>query len=199
MKKVSIIVPFHFMPYWEAHLEVCLRSIEKQTFKDYEIILLKSDRAAETQNQLIQMVQGELIKILHMDDQFTDKNSLQSIVDAFGEFDYWQASGCWHTDGINTFHPHLARYSSDIHTGNNTIGAPSVLTFRNDLGVTFDEDLDWLYDVSLYKKLYDKYGPPMLFDKYPVTIGLHSGQLTHAISEESKKREVEIMFKRYRV
>lgn len=197
MAKVTIIIPVTFMPEWDKYLTRCLKSIEAQSFKDYEILMLKSGRAAETQNQLIKSAKGELIKILHQDDYFTSEVSLELIVTHFSSFDYWQASGCWHDDGSKIFYPHKARYSPDIHIGNNQIGAPSVLTFRNELGVYFDEDLDWLYDVSLYKKLFDKYGPPSYLDEFPVTIGLHQGQLTHQIPEDIKNKEVALMSKRY--
>lgn len=194
----TIIIPFTFMPDWDRYLSRCLGSIESQTFTNYDILLLKKGRAAETQNQLMRQAQGDVIKILHMDDFFTDENSLATIMRHFGEFTDWQASGCLHSYNFESpKYPHVARYSQDIHTGNNLIGAPSVLTFRNDLATFFDEDLDWLYDVSLYKKLYTKYGPPTILDEYPVTIGLHAGQLTHAISDEQKRAEVELMKKRY--
>lgn len=195
--KVTIAIPFSWMKDWEKYLSRCLKSIESQTFTDYEILLLKYGKAGETHNELFKRAKGELIKILHVDDYFTDENSLQDIVDNFKESDYWQASGCWHDDGINIYHPHLARWSEDIHKGNNTIGAPSVLTFRNDLGVYFDEELVFFVDCDLYRKLHDKYGPPAILDDYPVTIGLHTGQMTHQISDQVKAKEYEIMMKRY--
>lgn len=201
MKKVSIIVPFTFgTPRWELYLERCLTSIAAQTFQDqdYEVILLNYGKAAETQNRLIKMAQGELIKILHADDCFTYPSALEQIVDNFKKEDVWQASGCVHSENFGEpKYPHKAKYSADIHTGNNTIGAPSVLTFRNGLDCVFDEDLNWLYDVSLYKKLYDKYGAPSILDEYPITIGLHPHQLTHRVSAEQRQRETELMAKRY--
>lgn len=195
--KVSIVIPFSYMVGWEKYLERCLKSIESQTFTDYEILLLKYGKAGETHNELFNRAKGELIKVLHVDDYFTHETSLQTIVENFGQFDYWQASGCWHDDGSRVYHPHKARWSEDIHTGNNTIGAPSVLTFRNGLGVSFDEALVWLVDADLYRKFYDKYGPPAILDDYPVTIGLHPGQATHLISDETKTKEYELMMKRY--
>lgn len=195
--KVSLVLPFHWMKDWEKYLTRCLKSIESQTFTDYEILLLKYGKAGETHNELFRRAKGELIKVLHVDDYFTHDHSLQQIVDNFGEFDYWQASGCWHSDGVNTYNPHPARWSDDIHTGNNTIGAPSVLTFRNDLGVYFDEGLVWTVDCDLYRKFYDKYGPPKILDEYPVTIGLHPGQATHLISDDTKAMEIDLMKRRY--
>lgn len=195
--KISIIVPFHFGKNWSPLLERCLKSIESQSFKDYEILLLKYGRAAETQNQLIERAKGDLIKILHADDYFSTPRALEMILASFDINTQWHISGCLHDDGNHVFYPHKAHYSSDIHTGNNTIGSPSVLTFRNGLGLTFDEDLDWLYDVSLYKKFYDKFGEPSILDSFPVTIGLHPEQLTHIIPDDLKNKEVEIMSKRY--
>lgn len=197
MSKVSIIVPWHYMPKWEMYLTRCLKSIQAQTFTDYEVIMLKYGRAAETQNKLINMASGEIVKILHMDDYFTGPSSLQKIVDNFTPEVKWLVSGCWHDNGNGLFYPHPASYAQDIHIGNNTIGAPSVITFRNGLGVYFDEDLDWLYDVSLYKKLNDAHGLPKVINDFTVTIGLHEGQLTHAVKDEQKSREVELMSKRY--
>lgn len=195
--KLSVVIPFHYMQDWSMYLYRCLKSIERQTFTDYEILLLKYGKAGETHNELFRRAKGDLIKVLHIDDYFTDENSLKTIVDNFGEFDYWQASGCLHDDGLRVFNPHSARYSEDIHTGNNTIGAPSVLTFRNDLGVEFDESLTWLVDCDLYRKFFDKYGPPRILEEFPVTIGVHQGQTTHLISDETKHREFEVMRKRY--
>lgn len=198
--KVSCIIPFHFSPRWDVYLARCLKSIEAQTFKDYEIILLKRDRAAKTQNDLMKVAQGELIKILHADDCFTSPDSLQNIVDDFGEFDYWQASGCLHSEDFGEpGYPHYATYSQDIHTGNNTIGSPSVITLRNELGVFFDEDSDWLYDTTLYRKLYDTYGVPKILNDLSVTIGLHAGQLTRTLPDDIKREEITRMSKRYQL
>src|SRR5882724_7348950 len=126
--KISIVVPFHFMANWSLYLERCLKSIEDQSFKDYEIILLKQGRAAKTQNSLIKMAKGELIKILHVDDCFTTKDSLQNTVDAFTTDKHWLASACYHSYNFGEPQlPHFARYSQDIHIGHNTIGSPSVI------------------------------------------------------------------------
>lgn len=196
--KISIIVPFTFCENWSFLLSRCLASIHHQTFTDHEIILLKFGRAAETQNRLIDCAQGELIKILHMDDFFAQENSLQKIVDSFGKFDNWMATGCLHQEiGEEPKIPHFARYVEDIHTGNNCIGSPSVITFRNDLGVHFDPSLDWLYDVDFYKQLHQKYGAPHILDDLNVVIGLHLGQLTRTIPDSQKISEVATMKKRY--
>jgi hypothetical protein len=197
-KKVSIIVPFHYMKDWQFFLERCMKSIEIQHFKDYEVLLLKGGNASQTQNQLMRSATGELIKILHADDYFTDPFSLERIVAEFGEFDYWMASGCLHQGTMGPVdRPHKAVYTQDIHTGNNGLGGPSVITLRNELGVFFDESLHWMYDVDLYKRLHDKYGPPKIINDYSVVIGLHSDQSTNQIPDITKLSEVQTMKKRY--
>lgn len=195
--RVSIIVPFHFGKDYQALLKRCLTSIETQTFTDYEILMVKYGRAAETQNRGIESAQGKLVKILHMDDYFAYPTALEDIVDAFTPETKWLATGCWHDAGDTLINPHYPEYTHDIHTGNNRIGAPSVVTFRNDSGILMDETLDWLYDTEFYKKLYDKFGLPKILNDFPVVIGLHPHQLTHTISDEQRKKEIQIMTNRY--
>ena len=66
--KVSICIPFHWMENWQFFLTGCLESIEKQTFTDYEIILIKHSTMPVTSNRVIESAKGEIIKVLYMDD-----------------------------------------------------------------------------------------------------------------------------------
>jgi glycosyltransferase involved in cell wall biosynthesis len=105
--KVSICIPAYNQP---DLLQICLNSIEKQTFQDTEIIITddSSDNQIESLigssilknkiryyrnqpalgspknwNHAIEMASGELCKIMHHDDFFTSENSLQEFVDFF--------------------------------------------------------------------------------------------------------------------
>lgn len=102
MIKVSICIPAYNN---EASVQRLLESIEKQSFKDYEVILTDdSDSDAirklaeekkyikyyknETRlgatanwNAAIAKSSGEYVKIMHHDDWFTDADSLQAFVD----------------------------------------------------------------------------------------------------------------------
>ncbi len=136
-----------------------------------------------------------------MDDFLAHEKSLEKIVDHFdGE---WLVTGCNHisTDSLGVikdhFHNHIPRYSQDIHTGNNTIGSPSVLTIRNDSPLLFDEEMTWLLDVEYYSRLYSRYGLPTILKDINVTIGLHSGQMTNILNDELKQKEHNYLNKKY--
>jgi len=62
---------------------------------------------------------------------------------------------------------------------------------RNDGHLLFDENLTWLLDCLLYKKLYTAYGKPKILSDVNVCIGIHEGQMTNLIPEERKRWELE--------
>lgn len=199
MAKITIAIPIHWMTDWRFYLNRCMQSIEMQTFKDYEIVITKHGKMAENTNAAIKGSTGELVKVLYMDDYLTHENSLQNIVDNFNENDKWMVTGCVHNDGDNgAINPHIPSYSQDIHTGNNTIGSPSVLVFRREGCLYFDENLSWLLDCDLYSRYYEAYGPPKVLETLDVTIGLHGGQTSNLMSEKDKVGEHIYMLKKHK-
>lgn len=189
--KISIVIPFHWLKDWNSFLKRCLESIEIQSFVDYEVILMKVGSMPVTSNRVIESARGELVKILFMDDYFAHKDSLKEIVDNFGENDQWLVTGCEHQrNGRLSDNPHYPRYTDDISTGNNCIGSPSVLTFRKEGCLLFDENLSYMLDCDLYKRYYDKYGLPKILNDLNVVIGLHDGQVSNLMSEEEKLKEI---------
>lgn len=195
---ISIVIPFHWMEDWEFYMGRCLRSIEKQSFTDYEVILTKAGLMAENTNRAIESAKGELIKILYMDDYFAHSGALQEIVDNFTEEDMWLATGCLHKKKEEMPHsPHLPEYTEDIHTGNNRIGSPSVITLRNNGHLLFDENLSFLLDCDLYKRYYSVYGLPKLSNDLNVVIGLGEHQTSNIMPSEEKLKEFEYTKQKY--
>ena len=84
-----------------------------------------------------------------------------------------------------------------VYLGKNTIGAPSVLTVKNDNPLMFDEILIWLNDCDYYKRCYDKFGEPDILNKVNVVIGVGKHQTTNNINNGLKKMEKEYMKKKY--
>lgn len=185
------------MENWPFFLERCLKSIEAQTFKDYEIILVKHSTMPVTSNRAMESATGELVKILYMDDYFAHGYALQDIVDNFTKESTWLVTGCIHDDGTNVTNYHTPEYTKDISTGNNKIGSPSVLTYKREGCLLFDTTLSFLLDCDLYKRLHDTYGPPTVLDSPNVVIGLHPGQTTHVMSKEAKLQEFEYLKEKY--
>ena len=58
----------------------------------------------------------------------------------------------------------------------------------------FNEDLEWMFDLEFYQRLYDKYGEPTILNDLNVVIGIGSHQATNLLSNELKEKE-EICFK----
>lgn len=197
MKKISVVIPFHFMDDWQFFLTRCLESIEKQSFKDYEILLIKHSTMPVTSNRVIESAQGGLIKVLYMDDYLAHGNALQEIVDNIGDAQ-WLVTGCTHDKGDGRqSNYHSPSYNEKIYTGANTIGSPSVLTMKKEGLLLFDTNLSWVLDCDLYKRLHDMYGPPKILDTPNVTIGQHKGQTSSIMSENLKAEEVNYLIQKY--
>lgn len=166
-----------------------VNSVLDQTFKDYEIVIVREGSMPVNTNAGIKKAKGQLVKILYMDDYFANHRALQNIVDNFEFTDEWMITGA-----DTNPHPY---WTDDIHTGNNHLGSPSALTIRNKDPLLFDENLSWLLDCDLYKRLYDLHGEPKILDEVNVNIGIHEGQMTNLLSDDYKLIEHEYMQKKY--
>lgn len=185
---ISIVVPIHNMLNKDFFLKRCFDSIAKQSFRDYEVIIVEEGKFGENVNAGIRKAKGEIIKFLCMDDWLTE-DSLLRIQETFKQG--WLITGC-----SDNPHPY---WTEDIYKGNNKLGSPSCLTIENENKepVYFDETLEWMVDTDFYMKLYKRYRLPKILDEINVHIGIHEGQMTHLISEETKIKELLIMKQRY--
>lgn len=213
--KVSICIPIHSMADGEWLLERCLDSVIEQSYQNYEVVVTDNSTdsslfdvlsryvipkryavsirkgMAQNTNEAIKHATGDIIKILYMDDLFAHKDALKEIVEAFtGSNKYWLVTACEHTHGKDRFNKHKPVYTDDILTAN-TIGSPSVLAFRNDNPLFFDEKMTWLLDADLYHRLHKIHGEPMVINKTNVVIGIHKGQMTNILSNKEKQNEEE--------
>lgn len=187
--RISVAIPFHWMDNWPVLLTRCLASIEAQSFKDYEIVLVKHSTMPVTSNRVIESAKGELVKVLYMDDYLAHGNALQEISDNFKKDDTWLVTGCVHDDGNTVGNYHEPKSTLDISTGSNGIGSPSVLTMRRERAFLFDSRLSWLLDIDLYQRLHSSYGSPKILNTPNVVIGLHKGQMTNILSDQEKEEE----------
>ena len=201
-------------------LEFQFQRFLEQTYKDFEVVIsdhskddnienlckeydnlinisylrneLRRGNFTYNTNEAMKRCKGDIIKILYQDDFLWDKDSLQKIHDAFDEETKWLVTSCEHTNDGRTFNRHhQPTYNDEIYTGKNTIGNPSVLSVRRceDM-LYFDERMIWTVDVDYYKRLHDKFGPPVILDDITVVIRLWEKQMTHLIPSKIKQREV---------
>lgn len=178
------------MDNWPFFLERCLKSIEAQTFTNYEIVMVKHSSMPTTSNRTIQSAQGEIIKMLYMDDYLADKDALQHLVDSWRGG--WAVSGCIHNDGTALSNAHFPKWSMEVFQGVNLIGSPSVVAFENNDPSLFDERMSWMLDLDLYRDLFTRYGEPTIINHLDVGIGVGSHQMTHKLTDEEKETEVKI-------
>lgn len=193
---ISICIPTHDMKNYDFLLGRLLSSIREQTYQDYEIVITDKGSMPVNSNRAIKQADGDIIKIMAMDDYFLDKHSLQKIVDAFkGE---WLISSCVHNNGSGQlFNHHKPYYDGKFTDGYNGFGGMSTITFKNGLNMFFDENLSWLIDCDFYERMYEKFGLPILMEEPTVVVGLHSGQVSNTMSPEEKLAEQVYLNKKY--
>lgn len=190
MSKVSICIPYHSTPVTDIHLARLLHSLSKQTFRDFEIVLTKDGKMAKNTNSAIKKAKGELVKIMYSDDFFNTAGGLEIMVEEFDKSETkWLIAGA--TNNV------LPKWTDDIHTGNNKLGSPSALMFRNEKPLLFDEKMSWLLDCDLYKRLKERYGLPTIVGGPHIGIGIHPLQVSNTMSDEEKQKEHEYIKQKY--
>ena len=151
-------------------------------------------------NNAMSYCDGEWIKILFQDDFLYADDSLDK------QFRFinnnqglnWFATRFIHTkDGVNFYSDYTPTWNEFVWSGHNTIGCPSVITFKNDSVIQFDEDLNWLMDCDWYWKMFKNFGSPKVLHEITVVNRNNSGRLTNAISEQQKINEYEKLKKIY--
>ena len=171
--KISIAIPT-----WESYgkgaefLDDLLRTIEIQTFKDYEVCISdhsednsifdkvvefedridfcyeknknnKGNGPANT-NRAIKMCSGEIVKVMFQDDFFYDDEALEKIVNEFDNSDkMWLVNGCNHTqDDGQSF------YWEMYPTGNDKL-LEGVNTISSPSVLSFRKEVENRFDETL--------------------------------------------------
>ncbi len=131
---------------------------------------------------------GDWIKIMHDDDWFSGPESLYFFAEAIEKGNarsYFSAYTNIFTDGRSkSIKPNLRQLESiklsESLFASNRIGPPSVIIFKKDNELTFDNRMKWLVDVDFYIRYFKKYGPPEYIPKNLVQIGISESQVTHS-------------------
>lgn len=190
--KISICIPYHQTSNTAFFLARLLKSISEQTFTDYEIILTAEGQFAENHNAAIKKAKGEIIKLMQMDDYFTDEHSLALIVSEF-QSAKWGIVPSMHTNGSG----HIPFWTTDIYTGNNRLGSISTIVFRKDCQLLFEEPLCWLVDCDWYYRMYLLHGEPKILNHFGVTVDVRTDRLSHTIPNEVKQAETNYLMQKY--
>lgn len=234
MKKISIAIPT-----WESYgkgiefLDDLLRTIEIQTFKEFEVVISdhsqddyllpkikqfedkfqiryfrnENDRgnSPANLNNAINNCNGEVIKIMFQDDFFYDDEALEKIYYSLMNSDLmWLLNGTNHTkDDGNFFYWDLyPTFNDDLLRGVNTISSPSVVAFKKEVDLRFDESLIYFMDLDYYYGMRKKYGDPVYYNDILVSNRFpHENSISSNIKNKKEmiKSESEYCFKKYRV
>lgn len=202
MAEVSICIPAYEGPDLVAR---ALVSVFEQTYTDYEVIVSDDSRTTVVQaaiqswisdprlkyvrnnkrlgspenwNKALALARGRFIKVLHHDDWFANRHSLQQFVsllenDADATFAF---SGALARDSEGRLLFQHAATEEQIAALRrdprclffaNFVGAPSATIFRRDYDFRFDSALKWVVDVEAYIRML-RTGRPFVFTVEPL-------------------------------
>lgn len=209
--KISIVVPTYEAKGKGVYFtKRCLDSIKQQTYTNYEVIIADHsidsdirDALAEysgmkikhffnergrgnssiNMNEGIKKAKGDVIKILHFDDQLSNPNSLKLLADLYKNKEVkWGAFGFNHLYGNIVTRELIPSFS-------NTMGCPSTSFFINDKTdpIYFDENLIIINDHDMHHRLRSKYGEPNIIEDICVTIGMHTDQVSNSDMAQEKE------------
>lgn len=192
---ISICIPYHQTDKTAFFLARLLKSIEEQSFRDYEIILTCDGLFAENHNVAIKKAKGEVIKIMQMDDFFAHTNALQMIVNEFNDNPEkeWLISPTLHSNGTI----HTPVWTDDIYTGNNRLGSMSSIAFRKRSMLLFEEPLCWLIDCDWYYRMFIKFGAPLIGKDFGIVVDVRDDRMTHTIPDATKMAEIYYLTAKY--
>ncbi|MBC7865105.1 MAG: glycosyltransferase family 2 protein [Bacteroidia bacterium] len=231
MAKVSICIP----AYKQVELlKKNLQSIAEQNFLDHETVITDDSPDAEVEmmvnefkskisnlhyfrnkiplgspenwNESIRRSSGELIKIMHHDDWFTDKTSLGKFVKMMDENPSADFSFCAsNVEELNTGLKRVARPSAEnIETLKkdpeivyfwNFIGAPSATIFRRSAFVPFDKNIHYVVDSDFYIRMLKKTGFSYSDEALITNASKYAGQVTEAsLDADTQIREFVYLF-----
>jgi len=183
-------------------IEDLCKQWEKKLTISYHRNLNKRGISSANINNAIKNANGEIIKVLFQDDFLYDESSLEiQLVHFIGNSNSWLITACCHTkDGFNLFNSLYPKYHDNIHYGENTISSPSVLMFKNDETLEFDENLFWLMDVDYYKRLFDKFGLPSICNYITIVNREHDNQISNTIATDAiKQSELNYIIEKYKI
>ena len=178
-------------------------------------IVNSSYNAPSNLNLVIPKCSSEFIKILFQDDLLQGRDYLKlckSILSS--EKNAWgliTTSVNFESDVSAVLKKQEPKFSVNMLKGKNLFGSPSVVFFRKDYFIPFQENLLYMYDCEWYIRMVHNWGNPILAKSLVTLIRIHQHQATNNVKEllssESRKAEQihsctkinTYMFKYYRV
>jgi glycosyltransferase involved in cell wall biosynthesis len=209
---ISICIPaYKRLPF----LTRLLNSIAEQTYTDFEVILsddspddtvsdflksyehhfmihyFKNNPSLGTPanwNLAISKAHGEWIKLMHDDDWFTDKDSLQQFADATKQgpkFIYAAYSNFLEHNQTKQLVQHKSKAIQNILKqpllllSENIIGPPSVTLFHKSISEKYDERMKWRVDLEYYIRILQQEKEVYAISQNLIQVGVSESQVTN--------------------
>lgn len=222
MSFISICIPAYKRV---KYLDRLLHSVIIQDFKDFEVIVTddspdnlvkelcekhistinlkyyKNDIPLGTPsnwNAAIKLAKGQWIKLMHDDDWFADKSSLQKFAEVaknvgnafiFSAYtNVFENSGATKNVFPEKFRLSQASKEPSILVAKNFIGPPSVVMHKNDGKHFYDPALKWLVDIDMYRRRLET-DEIIYIDQTLINVYMSSSQVT---SYTKNVKDVEI-------
>lgn len=155
--------------------------------------------ASANTNSALNLAGGDIVKVLFQDDLLHDDASLALTMAAFDDPSVmWMLCGSGVSyDGVDVQRPMVPKMHSTIEFGVNTVSSPSVLAMRRTAMLEFDENLIWLMDVDIYKRLELAHGAPEIVAQMLTINRLHAQQVSAGVSRKLQRHELRYMREKF--
>lgn len=209
MTEISVCIPtYEFKGKGTYYLSELLKSLEKQTFRDFDIVI--SDHSigneiydvakeaseefeitytrnpngrgfqAPNTNCVFDNAEGKIIKLIYQDDIFVNDEALKIIVNGFEKNSgKWMMHGFAHTqDGKTINRPMIPRWTDMLLEGRNLLGSPTCFACLNEAKMHMDEALKLLIDTELYHRMRYNHGMPIIIEDVLVANREHPDRMS---------------------
>jgi glycosyltransferase involved in cell wall biosynthesis len=211
--RISIVVPtYEAKGKGCFFLKRCLDSIVNQTYRNFEVVIADHSKNTSIKDMLsdyrqidinhffnnrgrgnssinmnegIKKATGDVIKVLHFDDYFSNPNALQLMSDLYQDQNVkWGAFAFNHLRNGELIHTIVPSFQ-------NTMGCPSTSFFINAKNdpIYFDEGLIIINDHDMHHMLREKYGEPSIITTLSITIGIHDDQVSNFETSQAKEAQ----------
>jgi glycosyltransferase involved in cell wall biosynthesis len=143
----------------------------------------------ENWNEAVRQSAGEWIKIMHDDDWFSGPESLAGFAKAlmsqrsrfyFSAYTNRLDDGAAQTIHIPPLRLRAIQRNPELLMAGNHIGPPSVVIFKKDESLVFDNRMQWLVDIDFYIRYLKKFPVARYLSQPLVQIGISQSQVTQS-------------------
>jgi glycosyltransferase involved in cell wall biosynthesis len=190
---MSLAIPtYEYHGKSRIYLERLFKTIYNQTFQDFSICVsdqsanddvydlckeykgtfdinyirnMQRENPTENINDSLRYAQGDIVKVICMDDQFYKNESLEIIKESLDNDIYnWLFCGVIHFDEIQKQYTWSLSpsWNNQLLDGSNTLGGPTAIAYKKDCEQLFDGNLRMLVDLEMYYRMEKLHGMPMM-------------------------------------